>query len=73
MDFVEVMLARVGAEDVGHAGGETGSEERHQTRVAKSIVQGPLLHVLEFGFVGMFVVGRVHIVSPRFQAGLHNG
>ena len=72
VDLVIEFLLRVGAEDVGDARIESAAQDRHQTLVLELIVVGPLVFVRKFGFFTRLVVGGVHVVDARLEAGIHD-
>ncbi len=73
VDFIEVVLGDVGGKHIGGAWIETGAQQRHQPRLFKFVLIGPLPAVLELGGIQRLVVGGIHIIDARFQTGIHNG
>ena len=70
-DTVEMMLRRVGTENVGHAWVKPGSKKRREAGFLESLLIGPLPVVFEFWHVARFIVGGVHVIHSRFEAGIH--
>ncbi len=73
VDFIEIVFGGIGCKHAGHAGVETATQQCLNTFFAETVLIGPLPGVFEFGFVFRFVVGGVHVVHTRFQAGIHDG
>src|SRR5690554_3019802 len=51
VNFVEQVLLRVGAVNIGHAGVEAAAQGGHVARLGIAVMEGPLLLVLELGLV----------------------
>ena len=73
VNLVVQLLLRVGAEDIGDAGIKAAAQNRHQALGFELVVIRPLPFVSELGFFLRLVVGGVHIMHARFQAGVHDG
>ena len=73
LQFVEVVLGGVGGEDAGHTRVEAAAQNGTESGLLETLAVGPLPRVLEVRLVLGFVVGRVEVVAPRLQAGLHDG
>ena len=55
-----------------HAGVKTTAQQRHQPGRLETILIGPLPVILELGHILGLVIGRIHIVGTRRQAGIHD-
>ena len=71
VDFIEMVFQRPSGENVGHAGVETGAEERGESGFLEFFLILPLPRILEFCDIQRLVVGGVHVVAARQQAGFH--
>ncbi len=72
LDRVEVVLLRIGREDLRHAGVESASENRREARLLEPLAIGPLPRVLEMRLFRRLVVRRVEIGGPSREAGVHD-
>ena len=72
VNLVEVMLLSMGGEYAGHSGIKAATEQSHDTGFPEPVLVGPLPVVLKLGHVARLIVGRVQVVHPGFQAGVHD-
>ena len=67
-----MVLEYIGAVHVRDARVESRAEHGHQAFLPEPVLIGPLPLVLELRLVQRLVVGRVDVMHPRFEAGIHD-
>jgi len=72
VDFVVIMLHRIGTIDIGHAGVKAAAQQGHDAFVLIAVLVVPLVAVFEFGHVLGLIIGRVEVIDPCLEAAVHN-
>lgn len=73
MNLVEEVLLGICAVNAYHSGIKAAAEHRHDAALAEAVLVGPLPCIAEPGLVLGLIVGRVQVVHPGGQAGIHDG
>ena len=72
VDFVEVVLLRVGGEHLRHAGVETTAEDGREAGLLELLAVSPLPGILKVRLLRRLVVGRIEVAHAGGEAGVHD-
>ena len=72
IDFIKMRFQGMGAENIGYPRIKAASQQGHDAPLFKPVMVIPLPFVTEFSLIRRFVIGRIEIIHPGFEAGVHD-
>ena len=71
--LLEVVLGGISRIDAAHTRVETATQDGGEAGLLETLAVGPLPLVFILGLVERLIVGRVEVVDPTVQTGIHDG